>query len=285
MLEFIVLSENHSNGDMEGEFGLSLAVKFDGYKFLFDTGASNLFSINAKKMGFSVDMFENVIFSHGHSDHSGGVVYIKEPKRIIAHPNIFKARYSIRQGKFVGFPTDEDSLRSVHNLFKTKNPVQINPGIWFLGEIPMVVDFEKNGNFATTLDGAFKQIDMTEDDSAVVFDTPKGLVIMAGCCHRGVCNIIEYAKKVTGKTRVSTIIGGLHLRNLETKKELIDNTIEYMKSNGIGNFYLGHCITDEVIDYFEKNMPNAKIFRLAVGKKFNVDRRIETNLVERLNNN
>ena len=94
MLEFIVLSENHSNGDMNGEFGLSLAVNFNGYKFLFDTGASNLFAVNARKLGFNVELFENIIFSHGHNDHTGGIVYIEKQKRIIAHPNIFKGRYS-----------------------------------------------------------------------------------------------------------------------------------------------------------------------------------------------
>ena len=280
MLEFIVLSENHSNGDLKGEFGLSLAVNCNNYKFLFDTGASELFAVNAQKMGFSVEVFDNIIFSHGHNDHTGGILYVEKPKRIIAHPNIFKERYSLRRKTYAGFPTTEESLKTIHNLYKTKTPIEVNPGVWFLGEIPMVVDFERNGNFATALDGALQQIDKTEDDTSVVLETPKGIVIMTGCCHRGICNTIEYAKKVTGKDQIYAVIGGLHLRNLDAKKELIDKTINYMKNNNVRNLYLGHCVSDEVIDYIEKNFTTAKMFRLAVGKKFNVEKRLETNLVK-----
>lgn len=279
-MEFIVLSENHSNGSMQGEHGLSFAVSFNGYKFLFDTGNSDLFKINAQKMGFSVDYFENIVFSHGHSDHTNGILHLGKRKRIIAHPEVFRNRYSIKQGSYCGFPVEEDEIKVVHNVFTTKKPVEINPNIWFLGEIPMVVEFEKNGNFASTLDGLFKQVDLTEDDSAVVFDTTKGLVIMLGCGHRGVCNVIEYAKKVTGKSQIYAVIGGLHLRNLENKKVTINKTIEYFKANSIRNLYLGHCTSDEVIDYMEANLPATKMFRLAVGKKFNVEKRTETNLVK-----
>ena len=68
---------------------------------------------------------------------------------------------------------------------------------------------------------------------------------------------------------------------IASELDLINKTIEYMKNNGVSSFYLGHCISDEVIDYFESYMPNSKVFRLAVGKKFNVERRSEANLVQK----
>ena len=280
MLETIVLSENHDNGSMKGEFGLSLYVNFNGYKFLFDTGLSDLFLKNGKELGIDVDEIENVIISHGHSDHTNGLVYLKKPKRIIVHPEVFKDRYSLRQRKYSGMPIKEDGLRKLHNVYKTKLPNEVMPNLWFLGEIPMNIDFEKDGNFATTLDEDYRITDKTEDDTAIAICTTKGLVIIAGCSHRGICNIIDYAKKVTRQSQVYAVLGGFHLRNLEGKKDKIDKTIEFFKQNRIRNLYLGHCTTDDVIDYFESKLKSAKVFKLAVGKRYNLELSTEENLVQ-----
>lgn len=283
MFNVLVLSENHSNGKLEGEFGLSLFVNFDGYKFLFDTGNSDLFIKTSRAFGIDIDDYvQNIVISHGHSDHTNGLKYLRKPKRIIIHPEAFKSRYSMRRDVYAGFPMSEQTLKAIHNVYKTKDTIEVTPNLWYLGEIPMTVDFEKGGNFATTLDKAHTQIDYTEDDSAVVASTTKGLIILVGCGHRGICNIIEYAKKVTGQSQVYAVLGGFHLRNLDSNKAKINKTIEYFKENRIRNVYLGHCVTDDVIDYFEENLTSAKIFRLAVGKKFYMEKSTEENMADKL---
>ena len=132
----------------------------------------------------------------------------------------------------------------------------------------MTVDFEGGGNFATMLDEELTQKDVTEDDSGVAITTQQGLFVMTGCGHRGICNVIEHAKKVTGQTKVYAAFGGFHLRDLVKQKEKIDKTIEYFKQNYIKLIFLGHCITDEVIKYFKKNLKGIKIKKLRTGKKF-----------------
>lgn len=282
MLNVVVLSENHSNCSLKGEPGLSLFVNFNGYKFLFDTGASDLFIQNAKKLGIDVEDVDNVVISHGHSDHTNGIKFLQMEKRIIAHPAIFKERYSMKERQYAGFPMSEKALRSKHNVFLTSEPNEFTPNIWFLGEIPMTVDFEKNGYYSTTLDDEYRIQDKTEDDSGIVFVTPKGLIVFTGCGHKGICNTIEYAKKVTGKSQVYAVLGGFHLKNLEAKKPVIDQTIDYLKRNRIRNLYLGHCIDDDVINYMQEKMPSAKINRLAVGKMFDIELSKEENLAEKL---
>ena len=282
MLEFVVLSENHGNCSLKGEAGLSLFVNFNGYKFLFDTGASDLFIENAKKLGINVEDIDNVVLSHGHSDHTNGIKFLKMEKRVIAHPLVFKERYSMKEKQYAGFPMSEKMLREKHNVFLTATPNQFMPHLWFLGEIPMTVEFEKNGYYSTTLDDEYRIQDKTEDDSGVVFETPKGLVIFTGCGHKGICNTIEYAKKVTGKSQIYAVLGGFHLKNLQAKKPVIDQTIDYLRKNRIRNLYLGHCIDDDVINYMKEKMLSAKIRTLAVGKKFDVELGTETNLAENL---
>lgn len=130
--------------------------------------------------------------------------------------------------------------------------------------------YEMDGNFSTTLDAEFTQTDYTEDDSGIAIKTDEGLVIMTGCGHRGICNTIEHAKRVTGESRVCAVLGGFHLRNLEKQQQKIDETIEYFNNNDIKSLYLGHCVTDEIIDYFRKNAVDIEIHSLAAGKNFNV---------------
>lgn len=207
---------------------------------------------------------------HGHSDHTNGVPYLNTGKTIIMHPAGFKDRYSIRKKEYAGFPISVEEVRKNHQLILSKDSLEVFPGIYFLGEIPMNVDFEADGNFATTLDDEYSKIDPTEDDSGIAIKTENGLVIFTGCGHRGICNTIEKAMSITNEKRVYAVLGGFHLRDLEKHKDKIDLTIMYFKKVGVENLYLGHCVTDSVIDYFEKNMDNCQIHRLYSGASFKI---------------
>lgn len=266
MINLTILSENRDNNEFKGESGLSVLVDAFGQQFLLDTGYSDLFLKNAQLLGINLDDIKTVVLTHGHSDHTNGVPFLKDGKLIITHEESFKYRFSKRKRIPVGFPLSKEELCSRHDVTLSRKPVQFLNGCYFLGEIPMTIDFEKDGNFSTTLDDEMTMIDFTEDDSGIAITTDKGLFIMTGCGHRGVCNTIEHAKNVTGQNKIWGVFGGFHLRNLEKQKDIIDQTIQYFIDNEIQCLCLGHCVTDEVIDYFEQNLPNTQIIRLAAGK-------------------
>lgn len=271
MIKLQILVENRKNIFLKDEFGLSVLVNAFDNTFLFDTGYSNRFAINARRLFINLKDVEKVVISHGHNDHSNGVQFLPNRKTIILHPNAYKARWSIRTNKFSGFPMSREELSEKHNLIETTKPLQIYPNCYYLGEIPMTVDFESGGNFATMLDEELTQKDFTEDDSGIAITTSQGLFVMTGCGHRGICNVIEHAKKVTGQNKVYAAFGGFHLRDLEKQKEKIDNTINYFKQNDIKLLFLGHCISDDVIKYFKKNLEGVKIIKLRTGKKFKLN--------------
>jgi len=271
MIKLKILSENRDNCQFKGEGGLSVWVQAFNKQFLLDTGYSNLFMKNAELLNLDLSKIDLVVLTHGHSDHSNGIKYLEGQKTIILHPQSFKDRWSVRKKEYAGFPMTKEELKHKHILLETKEPYEFYPNCYFVGEIPMIVDFEQSGNFATTLDESFTEIDKTEDDSAIVITTKKGLFIMTGCGHRGVCNTIERAKEITGISKVYAVFGGFHLRNLEKQKEKIDLTIEYFKQNKIKELYLGHCVTDEVINYIESKLKNTKIIRLSAGKEYDVN--------------
>lgn len=270
-MKFIILSENRDNGCFLGEGGLSIYLEVNGNRFLLDTGYSNLFLENAQKLNIDVDSVDTVILTHGHADHTNGVAYLKPDKTIIMHPEGFKERYSKRKKEYAGFPMTKEELEAKHNVVLTKEAIEVFENVFYLGEIPMIVPFEMDGNYGTTLDSELTKTDYTEDDSAIAIKTKEGLVIMTGCGHHGVCNTIEHAKKVTKEERVYAVLGGFHLRKLEEQKDKIDKTIKYLEEIGVKKLYLGHCITDDVIEYFKNNIENIEIHPLAAGKEFNID--------------
>lgn len=277
MIRFKLLAENRENEELglKGEGGLSVVVQVDEKEFLIDTGYSSLFVENAKKLGVDLNKIELVVLTHGHSDHTNGVPFLSDGKTIVMHPEAFKERYSVRKKEYAGFPVSEEELKAKHNVVLSKQPVQLSDEIFFIGEVPMVVDFESKGNFSTTLDDEFKLEDKTEDDSGVAIKTPNGLVVITGCGHRGVCNTIERAKEITGEQRVFAAFGGFHLRKLEKQKEIIDRTIEYFKANNLKHLYLGHCVTDEVIEYISSKLPEVQIHRLQTGKEFELEENVK----------
>ncbi|MBQ9790590.1 MAG: MBL fold metallo-hydrolase [Clostridia bacterium] len=271
MINLKILSENRDNCQFKGESGLSVLVEVFGKKFLLDTGYSDLFLKNASLMGIDLSKVDTLVLTHGHSDHTNGIPYLKDGLNVILHPDAFKNRWSIRKQEYVGLPVTEKQLKDRHKVLATSKSLEFLPNCYFLGEIPMLVDFEMDGNFSTTLDEGLTQTDLTEDDSGVAIKTDQGLFVMTGCGHRGVCNTIEHAKRVTGEDKIFGVFGGFHLRKLEKQKNKIDKTIEYFKKNSIKELYLGHCVTDEVIDYFEQALKDVKIIRLAAGKEFELE--------------
>ena len=268
MVKLTVLAENRKNGEFKGEPGLSILVQTNDTQFLFDTGNSDLFLKNANLLRVNLDNCNMVVLSHGHSDHTNGLKHLDTKKYIVFHPSVFKDRWCNRTGNYSGMPMTYQELNEAHNLIPTANPLKLSESAYYLGEIPMVMPHESEGNIATSLDPELTIPDPTEDDSGVAIKTEKGLFVMTGCGHRGICNTIEHAMNVTGEKKVYAVLGGFHFRSLKNQKELIDNAIAYFKQLKIKHLYLGHCNTDPVIGYMAEQLPNVQIHRLASGKTF-----------------
>ncbi|NPA67180.1 MAG: MBL fold metallo-hydrolase [Chlorobi bacterium] len=229
-----ILSENTASPHFLAEHGLSRFIEHKGKKILFDTGASDVFLKNAKKFNLNIDEADMIILSHGHWDHGNGLKYLKS-KPLIAHPGIFKKRYGKKTSEYIGINSDFDELNAKFKLNLSSKPVKITEQIIFLGEIPRLNDFE--AQTTDYIDDKGHE-DFVIDDSALALIQNGELIIITACSHSGVCNIIEYAKKVTGINTVKAITGGFHLkyRNSQTFK-----TIECLKKQKIKHIMPSHC--------------------------------------------
>lgn len=244
-MKLTVLVDNNTLIDQcyVGEPGVCYYIENNNDKILFDTGYSNVFIENARKMNIDLSKINKLIISHGHDDHAGGLKYLfteKKDVELIAHPDCFN--YKEKDNMYIGSSMTKEELQNVCNLNLIKEPTEISKNLIFLGEVPTKFDFEERkviGNYHKD-----NQIieDKVIEDSAIVYKSDKGLFIITGCSHSGICSIIEYAKNVCNDNRIYGVIGGFHL--LENNEKL-DKTIACLKENNIKDLYPCHCVSLE----------------------------------------
>ncbi len=222
------------------QHGLSIFVEADR-RILFDTGATDVFIHNAGLLGIDVCTADWIVLSHGHWDHADGLRAFPEESvakvKLIVHPNAFVDRRNA-SGRYNGMFYSQEIMAQKFDLVLSKNPYQLTDRIYFLGEIPRINDFEAQKTEFFYLNEGDKFPDFILDDTALAIETQKGLVIITGCSHAGICNIVEYARQATHQSKVFAVMGGFHL--LGDRVQLL-KTIEYFKQNPVDHLYPMHC--------------------------------------------
>lgn len=243
-MKIVVLTENVAGKRFLAEHGLSYLVEIDGEKILFDTGHSNVFLKNAALLGIDIcNDIENVVLSHGHWDHGDGLQFLKN-KTLITHPASFKKRFRKIDHSPVGLSFTKEKILKKFRLTETINHWQITGNLWFLGEIPRLNEFESKTTPFIFENG---EDDFVPDDSALAAIVNQELIVITGCSHAGICNICEYAKRVTGISRIKAVIGGFHLKY---QNQQTFETVEYFKKNAVEKLYPSHCTELPVLAKF-----------------------------------
>jgi len=248
-LRITTLSDNTAGmGDsLLGEWGLSILVEANGKSILLDTGAGVSASHNAGRLGTDLTKIDNIVLSHGHYDHTGGLremlQLMKKEVEIIAHPDIWQPKYGKRKGKdarYIGIPFQRIGLESLGAVFRlSPEPVKLTDDIITTGEIPMTNDFEQIDDYLCVKENDNLVPDKLLDDQALIINHDLGLVIILGCAHRGMINTICQAQKLTGRKEVYMVIGGSHL--IEASEERLWMTISALRDTGVQKLALCHC--------------------------------------------
>ncbi len=257
-----------------GEPGLSLYIKEGDMNILFDVGYSGLFLQNAASMKIDLSKLDFLVLSHGHDDHTGGLKSLiqffsgKKSSNEFEEPTVVAHPWALWQKQLdncdIGSSVTAEILASNFPIMFTKEPLWLTEKLVFLGEIPRRFSFEgqKPIGKVFTKNGAVD--DYLLDDSALAYKSNLGLIIITGCSHAGICNIIEYAKEVTGIEKVVDIVGGMHL--LSPSAEKMKNTIDYLRTLHLNKIHPCHCT-----DFYSKTQLAgvAKIYEVGVGLKIN----------------
>lgn len=252
-LDLTFLVDNNAGPGCGAEHGLSIIVATDDTRILFDSGQSSLFKSNAMSLGIDLDRIELAVLSHGHYDHGNGFEYFAG-RRLVCHPEIFIRRYREKNGTYIGLSYDRQQAETWFDLQLSARPMKLSDSITFLGQIPRLNDFEAK---QTPFYDEAGQPDFVPDDSAIAVETAKGLVVIAGCSHSGICNIVDYACAVTGCNDIAAVIGGFHLKEGSLA---IEPTMSYLKSRNIKLLMPCHCVDASVIQLLHAEMPCEPVF-------------------------
>lgn len=246
MLKLRLLVENNTYIDdyYLGEPAISYYIECDGKRILFDTGYSDAFIKNAKKMGIDLNKLDYVVLSHAHNDHTGGLPYlIKEfdlsKTTLVTHTFTLTKRYD--KGLYVGTPIFLEKLKhKFKEVILTDKPYNLTPNLMYAGQIERSNLFENMKPIGYVMLGDKKIGDYNLEDSALVYQDDTGIDVITACSHCGICNIIETGKKLFNNNKVNLAIGGFHLFEDD---EVLKETIEYLEKEKIKDLYPCHCVS------------------------------------------
>lgn len=241
-----ILVDNTMQADgLQCEHGFSLWIEAGEKRILFDTGQGAALLHNVKQLGINLAQADAVVLSHGHYDHSGGLVYALDQAGnapLYMHPAAMQQRFSIRNGKArqIGMAEEicDKITRRRDNVIWTTGPTEIFPGVHVTGTIPRRNDFEDTGG-PFYLDAKGNTPDPIEDDQALWIDAEDGLTIILGCAHSGVVNTLEYIKELNNGRSIHTVIGGMHLG--EASQNRIQRTLAVLRRMDISRIVPCHC--------------------------------------------
>ena len=229
-----------------GEHGFACHLRTPEGEFLFDTGSGTTIINNAKLMNVDFTKLQGIMFSHGHYDHTGGIKSVLEQTGeipIYAHPDMFSSHMSKHAGEMrnIGCPWPQPELEELGAKFVfSATPYQVTNVLTLSGEIPRIVKVETGDPNLITQSTPVELItDPLRDDLSLFIKTPKGLVILLGCAHAGLLNIIDHAIKVTGEKKIHMIIGGTHLKFCSD--EQMAATLDRLEELDIDRIGTSHC--------------------------------------------
>lgn len=263
-MKLTILSENTSlRSDLKAEYGLSMLLEKGNTKLLFDMGSYQAFMENAEVMGIDLKNITAAAFSHNHVDHAGGLIFFAEQMKhalpIYIRTDFFRNKYwdhsqdlpeTTTYGDFlehVGPPFDwsfihKSRLTGVRVLAGDVFP--LGDDVYLVGNFPVPTDNESvhPTSVMETADGSCIRDEFTEEQVCVV-RTKNGLVVLTGCAHHGIRNILTTIEKRFPGEPIRAVFGGTHL--LPPSMERIEETAEFLTTHVQGTCGVCHC-TGEV---------------------------------------
>lgn len=236
-----VIMENTSHSKCSCEHGLSLYIETNDTRILFDMGQSNQIFENANALGLDLSRVDFAVISHGHYDHIGGLVYfLKKYRKPVYIQSTAKTEFlSCRQTcKSIGISSDlynDELIVWTHEDHSISNRIYLitnHSDHWPRPEMNQHL-FKMQNNVRV-------EDDFNHEQSLVV-EEGEHLILITGCSHNGILNIIESVHMKFGRYP-NSVIGGFHLSSdkRNTVDSHIDEVGQQLKALEI-KCYSGHC--------------------------------------------
>lgn len=239
------------------------------YRIMFDCGGTpEVFMQNVRALDIDPVTINQVVISHGHPDHFGGIKALMEarggiPCPVVIHPDTYSARYIVSPHGFLfphitcTLPSKEECEEAGARFVVVDEPIKVGPAAMTTGNIPWHEDvpFEPSPITLYHEKGNKFVLDKTPDEMALCINLEgKGLVVISGCAHNGIINTIKRCQEVSGVEQIYAVIGGFHLGFPEVPKEMTAQTIEKLREFDPKVIIPQHCTgfwsTAEIMNAF-----------------------------------
>ena len=280
-LKITLLSTMLADSGTHGVWGYAALVEVDGRRILFDTGAhEDVVQRNCRALGINLATVPELVLSHWHGDHVGGLIALR--RAVMKETPAALVRAHVGEGIFLSRPesnsgTEQNPMLRLRTEFAAAGgafvihdrPLELYPGVWLTGPVPRRHP-ERNwsGSDLVRLPSGLEEDDVPEDLSLVI-DTSAGLVVLTGCGHAGVINIVEHARGFLRPARVHALIGGIHL--FRAGAPVLDWTAEKLRAFGVDHLLGAHCTGIETVYRL----------RAALGARFELGRGLDPGVIAR----
>ena len=262
-MKVTVLTENTScNEYLDAEHGLSLLIETDGYRILFDTGQTDLFSVNADKLALDLSAVDLLIVSHGHYDHGGGIerfLEINDKANIVISRYAFESHHNA-SGKYIGL---DQSLKNNGRFVFIEDAMKIDDNIMIYTSDGRDCSYY-NDNFGLTLfENGIHIPDDFRHEIYLEITEKNRKYIFSGCSHKGVLNIMSWFTP-------DVFVGGFHFMKIDPinqkglLKDLADKLLSYDTK-----YYTCHCTGSEQYGILKERMSD-KLEYISTGMSFDL---------------
>lgn len=259
-MKITALVENTTeNSNLDIEHGLSLYIKTEKHKILFDMGQSEIFQKNADTLGIDISDVDIAILSHGHYDHGGGIKQFLETNKkapLYISRYAFEPHYSGTE-KYIGLDT---SLSDNNRLIRVDDYLKLDDSLEIFSCNNKECKYPTNSFGLNMIDNNNMVPDCFRHEQYLLISENEKRVLISGCSHKGILSITEWFKP-------DVLVGGFHFMKLDPTsdgKTELENSANILKSfNTI--YYTCHCTGTEQYNYIKGYM-GSKVNYLSCGQ-------------------
>ena len=224
------------------EHGLSVYIETQKHKLLLDAGQTDAVVKNAETLGIDLLAVDTVILSHGHYDHSGGIMpfaQINPNARIIMQSKAAEPHYNGE--RYIGIDT---AILGLPNVRLIDGDVWLDDELFLFSGITGRRCYPQGNRKLTRIENGEKVPDDFAHEQCLVIKQDGKSLLLSGCSHNGILNILDRYKEIFGSDP-DCVITGFHMMKKdgehteEEKAVIIETARELSQTDTV--FYSGHC--------------------------------------------
>jgi len=232
------------------EAGLSYWIEYMGRTFLFDAGEGDAIRVNLPKLQKTLQDVDGVIISHGHHDHLGGMDWVLEQVNpsvpIYAKDSVTDPIWSNRATGMAYAGVKPELVKPIQaRLHAVEAVEEIEPGFFLVARASDRYPQPGSSQFLFEGQEGSLHLDSFAHECFIVVRLEEGLVVISGCSHQGIANMVDRAQDLFPGEPVVSVIGGFHLQgrkpDFEESQETIETVANYLREQVTGTIYTGHC--------------------------------------------